>query len=265
VLTVPQPLRDEDRLQLETTLAVLAVGRRHIAPSRVQGLLLGLTQAELSAGVLNRRAANLRRGRAPAPGPQGPTQRALAASTGLSERTVRRLVRVGREGPEDLQKAVASGDVSLKEADRRLSAASMGPSPGGPLILRALPAATRDRADPRASANGKVPRSSGVTAHGLGRPSAGATATLEPLGNSSGPASLTTPASPPLPAAVQGFLAVCHELDAATDRFRAETATWTGERRGQRRLTIRQTIEHLSEQLEWMQAAEATRREPSPR
>jgi ParB-like nuclease domain len=67
VLTVPKPFRDEDRIQLETTLAVLAVGRRHIAPSRVQGLLLGLTQAELGAGVLNRGVGNLRRGRAPAP------------------------------------------------------------------------------------------------------------------------------------------------------------------------------------------------------
>jgi hypothetical protein len=43
VLTVPKPLRDSDRIQLETTLAVLAAGRRHIVPSRVQGLLLGLT------------------------------------------------------------------------------------------------------------------------------------------------------------------------------------------------------------------------------
>jgi ParB-like chromosome segregation protein Spo0J len=111
VLTMPRPLRDADRVQLETTLAVLAAGRRHIAPSRVQGLLLGLTQAELAAGVLNRGIANLRRGRAPAPEPQGPKQRALAASTGVSPRTVRRLVRVGPDGPEDLRRAVASGEV----------------------------------------------------------------------------------------------------------------------------------------------------------
>jgi ParB-like chromosome segregation protein Spo0J len=254
MLMVPRPLREEDRLQLEATLAVLAIGRRHIAPSRVQGLLLGLTQGELAAGVLNRRAANLRRGRAPAPGPQGPTQRALAASTGLGERTVRRLVRIGREGPEDLRRAVASGDVSVKEADRRLSAAGMGPSPSGPLILRALPAATCDRADPKGSANREEPRSKTVMTRGVGRPPAAVNPTLEPLGHSAGPASLPTPASPPLPAAVQAFLAVCHELEAATERFRSDTATWTGERRAQRRLTIRQTVEHLSEQLEWMQA-----------
>jgi hypothetical protein len=59
-----------------------------------------------------------------------------------------------------------------------------------------------------------------------------------------------------VPASVQAFLALCHELDAATARFRRETARWTGERRAQRRLTIRQTVQHLSEQLEWMQATE---------
>jgi hypothetical protein len=133
LLAVSKPLRGSDRIQLETTLAVLAAGRRHIPPSRVQGLLLGLTQAELAAGVLNQGIANLRRGRAPAPGVQGPTQRALAASTGVSPRTVRRLVRVGREGPEDLRRAVASGEVSVKEADRRLGAARTGTPPSGPL------------------------------------------------------------------------------------------------------------------------------------
>jgi hypothetical protein len=58
-------------------------------------------------------------------------------------------------------------------------------------------------------------------------------------------------------------VALCHELDAATERFRRQTAHWTGAQRDRRRLTIRQTAEHLSEQLEWMQGAEATHREPS--
>ena len=71
------------------------------------------------------------------------------------------------------------------------------------------------------------------------------------------------PASGPVPASIQAFLAMCQELDVATERFRRETARWTGERRGQRRLTIWQTIQDLSEQLEWMQATEALRHEPS--
>src|SRR5262249_29735437 len=130
------PLRDGDRIELETLLAVLAVARRHVAPARVQGLLLGLTQAEHAAGVLNRGVANLRRGRAPGLGPQGPTQRALAAWTGVSDRTVRRLVRVGREAPEDLRRAVAAGEVSAKAADRQLAAAKVDRAPSGPLTLR---------------------------------------------------------------------------------------------------------------------------------
>jgi hypothetical protein len=73
------------------------------------------------------------------------------------------------------------------------------------------------------------------------------------------------PAVPPLPTAVQAFLALCDELDAATARFRRETARWTGERRLQRRLMIWQMSQHLSEQFEWMQAAEGSRHDPSPR
>jgi hypothetical protein len=259
VLNVPKPLHDEDRIQIETVRAVLAVARRHIAPSRVPGLLLGLTQAQRAAGMLNRGVANLRRGRTPAPGPRGPTQRALAESAGLSDRTVRRLVRVGREGSDDLRRAVASGDLSVKQADRRLAAAKTDRPPGGPLILRALPKAAIGRHDPEHSGNGSGRPS---TADGGHRPPAIATPTPVPGATLSGGDAQTAPTSPPLPASVQAFLALCRELDAATERFRRETARWTGERRAQRRLTIRQTVQHLSEQLDWMQATEATHHEP---
>jgi ParB-like chromosome segregation protein Spo0J len=262
VLTVAKPRRDSDRIQLETTLAVLAAGRRHIAPSRVQGLLLGLTQAELAADVLNRGIANLRRGRVPAPGPQGPTQRALAASTGVSPRTVRRLVRVGREGPEDLRRAVASGEVSVKEADRRLAAARTGTPPSGPLIPRARPAEA-GRNDP--APPGKDWRTSRTAARGASRPLALVAPASLPAETASSAGSPTVPASVDLPAAVHMFVALCHELDAATERFRRQTAHWTGRQRDRRRVTIRQTAEHLSEQLEWMQGAEAIHREPRPR
>jgi hypothetical protein len=262
VLPVAKPLRDSDRIQLETTLAVLAAGRRHIAPSRVQGLLLGLTQAELAAGVLNRGIANLRRGRAPAPGPQGPTQRALAASTGVSPRTVRRLVRVGREGSENLRRAVASGEVSVKAADRRLAAARTGTPPSGPLILRARPSEA-GRNDP--GPPGKDRRTSRRAASRASRPLAIVAPASLPAATAPIAGPPNVPASVDLPAAVQTFVALCHELDAATERFRRQTAHWTGAQRDRRRLTIRQTAEHLSEQLEWMQGAEATHREPSPR
>jgi hypothetical protein len=262
LLAVSKPLRGSDRIQLETTLAVLAAGRRHIPPSRVQGLLLGLTQAELAAGVLNQGIANLRRGRAPAPGVQGPTQRALAASTGVSPRTVRRLVRVGREGPEDLRRAVASGEVSVKEADRRLGAARTGTPPSGPLILRARrPEAGRNDPDPPE----KERRTSRTAASDASRPLAIVASASLPAATASSAGPPTVPASVDLSAAVQTFVALCHELDAATERFRQQTAHWTGAQRDRRRLTIRQTTEHLSEQLEWMQGAVMTNHEPRPR
>jgi hypothetical protein len=249
VLTVPKRLRDDDRIQVETVLAVLAVGRRHIAPSRVPGLLLGLTQAELAAGVRNRGAANLRRGQVPATGPHGPTQRALAESTGVSDRTIRRLVRVGRDGSDDLRRAVASGDLSVKQADRQLGAARTRRLPGGPLILRALPSTAIGRDDRGQSGASGRPSTTSAAPQ---RPE-----TAMPGGSPSGDGSPATPPSPPVPASVQDFLALCHALDAATERFRRETARWTGERRGHRRLTIHQTVQHLSEQLEWMQATVA--------
>jgi ParB-like chromosome segregation protein Spo0J len=255
VLTVPERLRDEDRIEIETLLAVLAAGRRHIAPSGVQGLLLGLTQAELAAGMLNRGVANLRRGRAAAPGPQGPTQRALAESTGVSDRTVRRLVRVGRDGSDDLRQAVASGDISVKEADRRLAAAKTDRPPGGPLTLRELPKPTIGQDDPEPALEG-----SGRPAGEARDPDLSAGPTADRA--ASGPAA--SPGSPPHPAGVHAFLTRCQELDAATEQFRRETARWTGERRRQRHLTIWQTVQHLTEQLDWMQAAEATRHDPSP-
>jgi hypothetical protein len=64
---------------------------------------------------------------------------------------------------------------------------------------------------------------------------------------------------------VQAFLAECHELDAATVRFRRATAHWTGERRAQRRRTIWQIVQHLAEQFDWMQGAEGSRHGARPR
>ena len=69
----------------------------------------------------------------------------MAQSTGVSDRTIRRLVRVGREGSEDLRRAVASGELSVKQADRRLAVARTDRRPGGPLILLALPNAAIGR------------------------------------------------------------------------------------------------------------------------
>ena len=42
-------LSEADRLRLDTTVAVLAAGRRHVVPSRVHGLLFRVFEAELAA------------------------------------------------------------------------------------------------------------------------------------------------------------------------------------------------------------------------
>jgi hypothetical protein len=130
------------------------------------------------------------------------------------------------------------------------------------LTLRELPKAAIDQNDQEYSGSG-TGRTSITAIHQACRRSARATATV-PAADQSAARPSAPPAAPPLPACVQAFLTLCQELDAATERFRRETARWTGERRAQRRLTIWQTVQHLSEQLEWMQEAEATRHEPSP-
>jgi hypothetical protein len=55
---------------------------------------------------------------------------------------------------------------------------------------------------------------------------------------------------------VAAFLALARELEALTERFLRETASWTGARREARRLTVWQTVRHLNDLFEWMQDAE---------
>jgi ParB/Sulfiredoxin domain len=251
-------LSEADRLRLDTTVAVLAVGRRHVVPSRVHGLLFRVFQAELAADVVNHRGANLRRGRQPGTGPVHPTQRARAEATGVSDRTLRRLTRVAREAPEALRSALASGALSAREAERQLTTRTKARQlPTGPLAVRELPMATvgaPDRgagaADPEAWRAGTA-RSALEAMPGTGRPSQ-----AEVLRGSPSHAP-PTPAGPAAPSAsVAAFLALARELEALTERFLRETASWTGARREARRLTVWQTVRHLNDLFEWMQDAE---------
>ena len=153
VLHLPDRLSEADRLRLDTTVAVLAAGRRQLVPSRVQGLLFGVSQAELAADVVNHREANLRRGRQPGIGPVHPTQRARAEARGVSDRTLRRLTRVAREAPEALQSALAAGAMSAREAERQLTANTRTrPLPNGPPAVRELSMATAGGPDRAAGA-----------------------------------------------------------------------------------------------------------------
>ena len=57
-------------------------------------------------------------------------------------------------------------------------------------------------------------------------------------------------------ASVAAFLALARALEALTERFLRDTASWTGAQRETRSLTVRQTVEQLDDLLEWMQDAE---------
>ena len=61
--------------------------------------MLELTHAEIQLRVVNRRAANLRRGRVAGFGPTVPTQRDRGRAVGMSERAIRQLDRILRKGP----------------------------------------------------------------------------------------------------------------------------------------------------------------------
>jgi ParB-like chromosome segregation protein Spo0J len=275
VVRLPERLSEAERLQLETTRATLNAGRRRLGPPELRSLLLQLTQAEAQLDVMNDRTANLRRGRLPGPGPAVPTQRERAQAVGLSERTVRQLDRIVREAPPDVVAAVRDGTLSAKAAERRLGPAAESQLPTGTVRARENPA---DRPASEAGVGGHVspagtqeidaaPRLSGTP--GNHEPPAPAAASLSPVEDTAvpvaraatprtstgtGPGDAPESARSRLPPAVEAFMALCRELEAATRQFRQETAHWTGERRRQRDLTIWQGIQQLEEQLEWMES-----------
>jgi hypothetical protein len=258
VLRLPDRLSEVERLRLDTTVAVLAAGRRQLAPSRVQGLLFGVSQAELAASVVNDREANLRRGRQPGIGPVHPTQRARAEARGVSDRTLRRLTRLAREAPEALQSALAAGALSAREAERQLTANTRArPLPNGPPAVRELSMGTAG--GPDRTAGTKVLE---VSPEGAARSAPEATpgtarwSQAETTRGSPGhaPPTAAGPAAPS--ASVAALLALARELEALTERFLRDTASWTGAQLEARHLTVRQTVEQLDDLLEWMQDAE---------
>jgi ParB-like chromosome segregation protein Spo0J len=258
VLHLPDRLSEADRLRLDTTVAVLAAGRRQLASSRVQGLLFGVSQAEFAAGVLNDREANLRRGRQPGTGPVHPTQRARAEARGVSDRTLRRLTRLAREAPEALQSALAAGALSVREAERQLAANTRArPLPNGPPAVRELSMGMAGGPDRAAGAKAlEVSRKGTVGSTPEATTGTARWSHAEAPRGSSGHAP-ATPAGPAAPSAsVAAFLAVARELEALTERFLRDTASWTGAQLEARHLTVRQTVEQLDDLLEWMQDAE---------
>jgi hypothetical protein len=258
VLHLPDRLSEADRFRLDTTVAVLAAGRRQLAPSRVQGLLFGVSQAELAAGVVNDREANLRRGRQPGTGPVHLTQRARAEARGVSDRTLRRLTRLAREAPEALGSALAAGALSAREAERQLTANTRArPLPNGPPAVRELSMGTAGGPDRAAGAKVlEVSPESATRSTPGATPGTGRWGQAGAPGGSSGHAPPTPAAPAARSASVAAFLALARELEALTERFLRYTASWTGAQREARHLTVRQTVDQLDDLLEWMQDAE---------
>jgi hypothetical protein len=227
IVDVPGTGSPSDRMQLETMRAALDAGRRRIDPPHFRRLMLDLTQAEIQLSLVNRRAANLRRGRVAGSGPTVPTQRERGRAVGMGERAVRRLDRILREGPPDLVEAVRASTVSLKEADRRLAEWKASQGPTGPVRAR----------DTQPGGDGGSGPTTPEAADGPREPGAQAAAQSS------------------IPPAVEAVMAVCRALEEATREFVRDTAHWTGDRREQRTLTIWQGIRQLEEQLEWMESA----------
>jgi ParB/Sulfiredoxin domain len=277
VVDLPENCSVSDRMQLETTRAALDAGRRRIDPPHLRRLVLDLTQAEVQLRAVNRRAANLRRGRVAGAGPSVPTQRERGQAVGMSARAVRRLDRIAREAPADLLNAVRTGTLSPKAADRRLAPSEAAHVPTGPVRAREMRAGGdgepgKDEpvaADPpRGIGSGLrsvTPQASpgSTTPVGDAEPErrvptlAGRPVVGEPPGESpTDAAGASAPSSSP---AVEAFMAACRSLQEVTRDFVQETAHWIGERREQRNLTIWQGIRQLEEHLDWMEAAGETR------
>jgi hypothetical protein len=273
LVDVPETCSQDDRLQLETTRAALDAGRRRIDPPHLRRLILDLTQAEVQLRVVNRRAANLRRGRVAGSGPTVPTQRERGRTVGMSERAIRQLDRIVREGPPDLVDAVRAGAVSVKQADRRLAQRKDRQVPTGTVRARETrrggdggPGTTNPAAADRSRGTGvdlgpvEPPADPGLTSP-VGDAGSGRRAprfTESPIVSEEPRDDRTDPpggSSSPIPPAVEAFLAVCRALHEATQDFVRETAHWTGERREQRTFTIWQGIRQLEEHLDWMESA----------
>jgi hypothetical protein len=272
VIDLPARASDHDYLQLETMRAVLDVGRRRIAAPDLRRLLVELTQAEVRFGIVNQRTANLRRGTLAGSGPVGHTQRERGQAVGMSERAVRQLDRVLRDGPPDLVDAVRAGRVSLKQADRQLAERRARPGPTGTVRARDTWSgrargeyAETSMAGGRSSRDDRVleprthagpPAAPAVEVYASpARDASGPTPVADRDEPAAGPPNSSTPSPSPISPAVEAFIATCRAFEAATRDFLQETAHWTGERREQRTLTIWQGLRQLEEQLDWMESA----------
>lgn len=116
------PLSTVDRLRIERTAVLEALGRRHLTPHQRDVLFLTLEEAHESAlgspaARAGRRLANLRR-RAPGPEepPTGPTIDAVARLYGMPACRLKRLVALAHRGDPEVRTEFKRGTISLWRA-----------------------------------------------------------------------------------------------------------------------------------------------------
>jgi hypothetical protein len=121
-LSPDDPLSPTDRLRIERTAVLEALGRRHLTPHQRDVLFLTLEEAHESVlgppeARAARRLANLRR-RPPGPEepPTGPTIDAVARLYGMPACRLKRLVTLAHRGDAEVRDRFKCGTVSLWNA-----------------------------------------------------------------------------------------------------------------------------------------------------
>jgi ParB-like chromosome segregation protein Spo0J len=163
IIEVPLPLGDADQLAIEDWAVHDAINRRHLTRTQALQMLYDLLRGRNEVNARLARLANLKRGKersSLAPDPSHLTVKELAARAGKSEGSVKRALRVVRNGSPELQDRLRSGELTLGAAERVMKAQAQGngagaatPTPGD--ASGGAPAVT-ETAHAQTTANGDV-------------------------------------------------------------------------------------------------------------
>jgi ParB-like chromosome segregation protein Spo0J len=164
IIEVPLPLGDADQLAIEDWAVHDAINRRHLTRAQAMQMLYDLLRGRNEVNARLARLANLKRGKKKsglAPDPSHLTVKELAARAGKSEGSVKRALRVVRNGSPELQDQLRSGELRLGAAERAMKAEAQRNGAGAATpapdddASRGAPAATAT-ARAQTTANGDV-------------------------------------------------------------------------------------------------------------
>jgi len=139
-LSADDPLSAVDRLRIERTAVLEALGRRHLTPHQRDVLFLTLEAAHESGlgppeARAARRLANLRRRRLGAEEPPtGPTIDAVARLYGMPARRLTRLLTLARRGDAEVRERFTRGTISLWNAYAATVGADREPADVEPVV-----------------------------------------------------------------------------------------------------------------------------------